>query len=299
MESKKVSVIIPCFNQGEYIADSIESVINQTYKNIEIVIVNDGSTDNSSEIINDQAKKYDNILFLDEKENQGVVNARNLAVEKSSGEYILPLDADDTIEPTYVEKAVKILDENPDIGIVYCKARLFGTKNEEWILPKFDINDFLYDNCIFCTALFRKSDFLKVNGYNKNMQYGYEDWDLWMSLVENGVKVYRINEILFNYRQYETTSRNDICHDNHDKTLLQIFKNHTNLYLNQKDFPRRVFGLAQENNYLKAQIEQLKELIFSQKKKLNKNIRLFNIMLIVAIIEAIIITGFVLWRIYG
>lgn len=100
----KVSIIIPCYNQAEYVGESIESALKQTYENLEIVCINDGSTDNSSEVIKSYAEKYKNIVFLDEKTNRGVCCARNMAIAASSGEYILPLDADDKIEPQYVEK---------------------------------------------------------------------------------------------------------------------------------------------------------------------------------------------------
>src|SRR5574344_577910 len=132
----KVSIIIPCYNQGKYMKDALNSAINQTYHDIEIVCVNDGSTDNSAEIIENFSKSYNNIIFINEKENSGVVRARNLAIERASGEFILPLDADDKIESTYVEKAVKILENKGDVGIVYCRAKFFGEKNEEWLLPK-------------------------------------------------------------------------------------------------------------------------------------------------------------------
>lgn len=107
----------------------MKKVKHYKMNDIEIVVFNDGSTDNSSKIIKSFADKYKNILFIDEKEKQGVINARNMAIKAASGEYILPLEADDTIESTYVGKGVKILDANPNIGIVYCKAKLFGIKN--------------------------------------------------------------------------------------------------------------------------------------------------------------------------
>lgn len=120
---KKVSIIIPCYNQAAYICETVESALAQTYPYIEIICINDGSTENSAEIIEKLAQKEDRLLFLNEKENKGVVQARNIAISKSTGDYILPLDADDTIEPAYVEKAVDILENNPEIGIVYCKAQ--------------------------------------------------------------------------------------------------------------------------------------------------------------------------------
>ena len=269
---KKVSVIIPCYNQGKYVSDAINSVLAQTYKDIEIVIVNDGSTDNSNEIIKTFADKYKNILFFDENKNKGVINARNVAIEAANGEYILPLDADDTIEPTYIEKAVKILNENPNIGIVYCKARMFGIKNKYWDLKDFDRSNILYDNCIFCSALFRKKDFIKVGKYKDYMLYGCEDYDLWLSFIEQGFDVYRIDEILFNYRQYEEDSRSTICSKNQDNIWKALIKNHIDLYLSDNEF---LDGFHSDPKKLK--------------KKYKKYKKLFNIFLPIMIVELIII----------
>ena len=234
--NKKVSIIIPCYNQGKYVSDAINSALKQTYNDIEIVVFNDGSTDNSSEIIKSFADKYNNILFFDEKENKGVINARNMAIEAANGEYILPLDADDTIEPTYIEKAVKILKENPNVGIVYCDAKMFGNKNKYWNLESFDKSNFLYCNCIPVTALFRKTDFLKVGMYKDCMQFGCEDYDLWLSFVEQGFDIYKIDEILFNYRQYKEDSRTTISIQNSETVWKAIIKNHIDLFTQMRTF---------------------------------------------------------------
>ena len=281
---KKVSVIIPCYNQGKYVSDAINSVLAQTYKDIEIVIVNDGSTDNSNEIIKTFADKYKNILFFDENKNKGVINARNMAIEAANGEYILPLDADDTIEPTYIEKAVKILNENPNIGIVYCKARMFGIKNKYWDLKDFDKSNILYDNCIFCSALFRKKDFIKVGKYKDYMLYGCEDYDLWLSFIEQGFDVYRIDEILFNYRQYEEDSRSTICSKNQDNIWKALIKNHIDLYLGDEQFLEKI-----HNDFKKVN------------KKLKKYKKIYKIFLPIIITETILllflIIAFFIWGI--
>ena len=267
--NKKVSIIIPCYNQGGYVADAINSALGQTYNDIEVVIVNDGSTDNSSDIIKTFAEKYKNILFFDEKENKGVIYARNMAIEAAIGEYILPLDADDTIEPTYVEKAVKILDTNPHIGIVYCKARMFGSKNGYWDLGVFDKSRILYGNCVFVSALFRKSDFIKAGKYKDYMQYGCEDYDLWLSFIEQGMDAYRIDEVLFNYRQYDGGSRTTIASEKFESIQENLIRNHIGLYINDKDFFERF--------------------IYKNKKKSKKYKKLFKILLPTAIMEFVTI----------
>ena len=270
---KKVSIIIPCYNQAAYICETVESALAQTYPYIEIICINDGSTDNSAEIIEKLAQKEDRLLFLNEKENKGVVQARNIAISKSTGDYILPLDADDTIEPAYVEKAVDILENNPEIGIVYCKARLFGEKQGEWKLPEFSEKEFIYINSIFVSSLFRKSDFEKAGGYKEYMKEGYEDWDLWMSFLENGLKVFRIEEFLFNYRQHKkhkSASRTQkIDKTKMDNIYKKIIECHFPLYLKDSSFIDKVFR--------------------GQLKKLKKYKKLFKISLITGIIEVFII----------
>ena len=162
-------------------------------------------------------------------------------MEFSTGEYILPLDADDTIEPTYVEKAVEVISKNPQIGLVYSRVKFFGSKNEEWILPDFNEDKFLYANCIFNSALYRKSDFIKLGGYKEYMKDGYEDWDFWISFIENGHKPYKINEILYNYRQQNTTTRNDLVGKNIINLYRTLLKNHINFYLKNDNFINKIF----------------------------------------------------------
>lgn len=227
---KKVSVIIPCYNQSEYIEEAILSVVNQTYPNIEIICIDDCSSDNSAQIIKSLVEQYKNIVFLSNIENVGVVKSRNKAVEVSTGQYILPLDGDDIISESYIEKAVKILEEKPDIGICYCRARFIGEKSGEWLLPKFDSDKLLYSNHIFASALFRKADFIVAGGYKDYMKDGFEDWDLWLSFVEMGLSAYKINEILFSYRQ-KAESRSHLANKKDMELRQELLKHHPKLYL--------------------------------------------------------------------
>lgn len=285
MENNKlVSIIIPCFNQAKYVADAINSALSQTYKNIQIVCVNDGSTDNSGEIIKSFADKYKNILFFDNKENKGVIYSRNLAIDACKGEYILPLDADDVIESSYVEKAVKILNENSNIGIVYSKAKFFGSKNEDWNLPKYNNDSILYANVIFASALFRKSDFLRAGKYKENMKDGFEDWDLWLSFIELGLKPYRIDEVLFYYRQYAASSRSKEVILNNCNVLSNILKNHIELYTQNEDFVKSAF-MPSNNPKIT--------------KKLVKYKKLFNVLLIVCILQFFLIVLILYFSFFG
>lgn len=197
MEKPLVSVVIPCYNQGTYLKEAVGSVLSSTYENIEIIIVNDGSTEDIEFLKTFSAPKTKVI----HQENQGLSMARNNGIVASKGEYILPLDADDKIHSTYIEKAVNILESDSKIGIVYSEAEFFGEKSGRWKLNKYKFPNILYKNVIFCSALFRKSDWEKVGGYKKEMDFCFEDWEFWISLIENEADVYQIPEILFYYRK--------------------------------------------------------------------------------------------------
>ena len=248
--NKKVSIIIPCYNHGAYVKDALGAAVNQTYANIEIICINDGSTDNTREAVRQFMADHKDIIFIDNSVNQGVIAVRNQAIEASSGDYILPLDADDMIDPTYVEKATKILDKNPQIGVVYCKTRLFGDKDEELVLPPFSM-DILFSNCVNNCALFRKSDFLEVGKYKAYMKNGLEDWDLWLSFLEKGCQFFRIEEPLLLYRQYKGPSRSDLACSHLEELFQNIVRHHPKLYLTSDTCIRRIFKQDYEPKYRK------------------------------------------------
>ncbi|MCK5677308.1 MAG: glycosyltransferase family 2 protein, partial [Flavobacteriaceae bacterium] len=199
MTNIEISVIIPCYNDGTYIHETIESLNQQTYKDFEIIIIDDASTDKTTkETLANLKQNNLQVLFLEKNSGPGI--ARNTGIEIARGKYILPLDADDKIAPTYLEKAKKILETEENTGIVYCQAEFFGKISKKWELPKYEFPEILVSNMIFATAMYRKSDWKTVGGYNGNMIYGYEDYDFWLSLLELGRNVYQIDEILFYYR---------------------------------------------------------------------------------------------------
>lgn len=223
-----VSVIIPCYEQGCYLAETLDSVLNQTYPNWECIVVNDGSTDNTQEIASNYCKKDNRFIYI-EQPNLGQSAARNNAIHTSKGELILPLDADDIISPTYMEKAIERLTVHPETKIVYCKAMQFGAINGPWDLPKYNYNSFIWLNCIFCTAFFKRIDYDKTPGYNNSMRHGFEDWDFWLSLLTEDSVVYQIDEYLFHYRK-KTKSMDTISHRHMREIYNTIYNNHKEIY---------------------------------------------------------------------
>lgn len=224
----RVSVIIPCYNQGQFIDDAIESVLAQTYKDFEVIIINDGSTDPQVALTLESYRRPP--ITLIHTDNQGLASARNNGIRISTGVYVLPLDADDRIARSYVEKAVSVLDANPDTGIVYCEAEFFGENTGPWDLPPYSFPEILLGNMIFCSGMYRKSDWQQVNGYNANMKFGLADFDFWLSLIELGRGVYRIPEPLFFYRQRSGSMNKSITREQLVYSYTQLFKNHPALY---------------------------------------------------------------------
>ena len=201
---KLVSVIIPCFNHGEFIEECLESVYKQSYKNIEIIVVDDGSTDQNTINIIDRlatSKKF----TLIRKVNGGLSSARNEGIRNANGYFILPLDSDYLIANNYIELAVKLFEKENDLSIVYGKARKFGVVESLWNLPKHSNFRIKFGNTIYCSALFKKGDWVAVGGYDENLKRGFEDWDFWISIIKRGGKVRKINDVMFYYRQSETS----------------------------------------------------------------------------------------------
>ena len=232
-QSSLVSIIVPCYMQAEYLAETLDSVLSQTYPNWECIIVNDGSRDNTEEVASKYVQKDARFKYL-YKENGGLADARNFGILHSCGVYILPLDSDDRIGPTYIEKAMNVFDKNPETKLVYCQAELFGIETGLWNLPKYSYQQLLRFNHIFCSCIYRRKDYDKTEGYNTNMLYGYEDWDFLLSLLSLGDIVYQIEESLFFYRTKKVSMITKLT-SNHSQMILQMMLNHADLYKDSMD----------------------------------------------------------------
>lgn len=197
----KVSVVVPCFNHGEFLADAVASVISMNRGDVELIVVDDGSTDERTRREMDAlATKGIHVI---RQENKGLAAARNAGVRTSKGEYIFPLDADDRIRAAYVESAIQTLDANPPIGVVYGDLELFGTCTGHWVTGPFDPHRLMLSNYIACSAYFRRVIWEQNGGYDGTMPVqGFEDWDFWLGALEHGWKFAHTHEALFEYRQH-------------------------------------------------------------------------------------------------
>ena len=242
----KVSIIIPCYNQGEYILDTIQSIQNQSYQNFEIIIVNDGSNDKKTiRLLNSFKDDKATIIYT---KNCGPSAARNTGIINSKGEYILPLDADDKIAPTYLEKAVQVLNKKNDVKIVTGIVEYFGKKKGIYNLPNFDMEILKYDNIIVSCSLFRRKDYDRTLGYNTNMIYGFEDWDFWLSLLEKGGTVYKIEQVMIYYRIKKRSRSTEFNIKKHLYLRNRIYENHKELYSNNFINPQNSFEFKKVYN---------------------------------------------------
>ena len=193
-----VSIIIPLYNAAPYIEETLDSVLASSYRPIEVVVVDDGSKDDSLRVAETYCQKHTLCRVLSQP-NAGVSAARNHAIREAKGKYILPVDADDKIGTTFIEHAVEVLERQAEIRVVGCRAMMFGEVNKEWKLPPFSHALLARKNMIPVTSLFRRSDWAQVGGFCESDIYR-EDWDFWLSLMELGGTFYKLNEIGLYYR---------------------------------------------------------------------------------------------------
>lgn len=201
----KVSVIIPVYNMADYIEETVKSVLSSDYDNFEIILVDDGSKDNSLSIAKNLSYKDDRIKVISQN-NSGVSAARNNGISNALGEYIFPLDADDKIAPELLSRSVKEFLSDKDVKCVTCRAEFFGSKTGEWKLREFSLPLIARKNMIPASAMFKKTDWERTGGYSTEI-IAREDWDFWIGVLKDGGKVVRLDYIGLFYRIRENSKR--------------------------------------------------------------------------------------------
>jgi glycosyltransferase involved in cell wall biosynthesis len=225
----KISFVIPCFNDLNFVKNAVNSAINQSYTNKEIILVDDGSDEHTKAVLKSIEPKIDLLIV---QNNQGQSSARNNGINAAHGDLIIVLDSDDYFEPTFTKRAYEIISNRDDVKIATCWGRRI-TENEI-LIDIFKpggggLSSFLLQNGSFGSCMFRKSDWEKVGGYDESMKQGFEDWEFYIRLLSDGGVAYVIPEVLFNYRirKNSTTARaNKIKYD----LRRFILNKHQNLY---------------------------------------------------------------------
>jgi len=194
-----VSVVIPCYNLGRYLPEALASVRGQTYRDVETIVVDDGSTEPDTEAALRAAAGTDvRVLHTD---NRGLSAARNLGISHARGEYVSCLDADDRFELDWLERAVAHLDTNPNIAFVSHWLRAFGDEEWEWTPGRGDLAALLDQNVFNGAALFRRRLVDLVGGFDESMRAGCEDWEFWIRVMKAGHRGAIIPAVLYQYRR--------------------------------------------------------------------------------------------------
>lgn len=225
-----VSIVIPYFNMVDFIDEAIQSAENQTYSNIEVIVVDDGSTcQKSKEKVESIKLKHGMVV---RQENGGLSAARNTGIRVCSGAFVLPLDADDKLDPCYVEKCLPVLAGNDQIGVVYGETRLFGSVDKRLELGNPVLPDMLFANAVVATALFRKIHWEEFGGYKESMSKGLEDFEFWMNFHEKELKFSKVEGAVFFYRQtLGSMSRTENTRpENYRAMMMNIYNFHQDLY---------------------------------------------------------------------
>ncbi len=231
--SPLVSIITPCHNDGQYLLETVISVQQSTYDNVEMIVIDDCSDDKKTrELLSQIEQDFSFVEVIRLERNEGVCLARNKAILRSSGKYILPLDADDKISADYIAEAVAVLEKDENVSLVACDFKYFGKKNYIQRPMPFSMGALLSDNLFVVSSVFRRVDFDKIGGFNQNMKEGYEDWDFWISLLSLGGKVYQIRKVHFFYRikKRKETRNLSISYDKLKQLRYNLWNNHKELY---------------------------------------------------------------------
>jgi glycosyltransferase involved in cell wall biosynthesis len=214
--SPKVTVVIVCHNNAAVLPESIESVLNQSYRNFELVIVDNASADVSAEIAEHFAKDFHGIPVrsIANNENAGPTRARRQGFATSRAKYLLPLDADDKLSHRFLEATVEALEAQPRAGFAYVDALTFGSENWVHLQQDRSIAQHARKNYLAYCALIRRDAYEAVGGYNPDNWGYYEDWDLWLSLREQDWEPVHVRQLLFYYRSHPSLSkRYDALHE--------------------------------------------------------------------------------------
>jgi glycosyltransferase involved in cell wall biosynthesis len=205
----KVSIVVTCFDLGAYLHEALASIPDDfEYGPVEVIVVDDGSTDPLTRTVVDGLDRQRYTVIV--QPNMGLAKARNNGIARSSGEYIIPLDADNRLNAEGVRTAVRSLDLHADIDIAYGNAQFFGARSGQWVVAKFDLARLLRRNYIDACACFRRTVWERLNGYDEHMPHmGWEDWDMWLRASVLGMRFDHIGGTFFDYRVREGSMISD------------------------------------------------------------------------------------------
>jgi glycosyltransferase involved in cell wall biosynthesis len=224
-----VSVVIPCYNSAAFLQETVESVLIQTMRQVEVVFVDDGSSDGTLGVIEQLiASHRDRQLTVFSQVNAGVGAARNRGIAIARGQYVLPLDADDLIAPTMLERCARILDSQPQTGLVFTDRQDFGDITGVWVAGHFELERLKYFNQISYCSMFRREIWETIGGYRVNAS-GFTDWDFWVAAAARRVRGYHLPSPLLQHRRRADSHLGSII-DDYERLYATIIVNNQEVY---------------------------------------------------------------------
>ncbi len=197
-------MVIPCYRYAHFLPEAVASAVAQTWTNLRIVIVDDGSPDDTAAVARALMAQFPHRrIDLMQQPNQGLAAARNAGVRATASAYVLPLDADDRLQPNAVERLMHaLLSQAADVATPL--GRTFGDSEQALVTRPVTRRRLCANNCLIYASLYRRSLFDRIDGY-RSLKPGYEDWDFWLSGLELGARFVHVPESLFCYRKHGTT----------------------------------------------------------------------------------------------
>ena len=246
-----VSFIIPYYNSGSTIQETIDSIFNQSYSNFDIWLINDGSTDLLSI---DKLKEFEGNekIHLLNQENAGPSVARNLAINLSNAPYIVPLDADDKIAVNTINDCLNLMNNETDFGVTYGNLQFFGNENDIKTQDLFSIEQQLLWNQIAVCCVIRKDVFEEVGLYDEHLsKLGLEDWEFWIRVGLSNWKFKKIEAVHFYVRVVSTSRTFEVANKNLNLIKDYVYKKHSNSLLNEYEKKYYAYKMLKETPDLK------------------------------------------------
>jgi glycosyltransferase involved in cell wall biosynthesis len=250
----RVSVVVPCYNLGHYLGDAVDSVLAQTFTDVEILVVDDGSTDAPTRAVLDGFTRPRTRVLR--TENRGLPGAKNLGLAQTTGELLCMLDADDLLEPEMLARSVAALDADASVSFASHWLRTFGDEQWEWTPESCDFPALLDMNTVNGSALVRRGALEAVGGFDESFLDGCEDWDLWITMVERGYRGVILPEFLFRYRRRAGSMSQVMMEgDTHPRLYRRLVAKHAASY--RAHLAPLLVRREREEAHLKGQIHDL------------------------------------------
>ena len=226
----RTSFVLTCFNLGQYLPDAVESVLAQTDRDAELIVVDDGSTDLDTIRAIEALEARPSIRVV-RSVNQGLPSAKNLGLSHARGTYVCMVDADDVLEPQYLARSVSTLEADPGLTFVSHWFRTFGDETWDWTPTDCTFPTLLDHNTLNGAALVRRTALEAVGGFDPAFRDGCEDWDMWITLVEHGYTGCILPEFLFRYRRrHDSMSRVMTRGGTHPRIYERLVRKHRDSY---------------------------------------------------------------------